>query len=58
MSQRDSQDYVDIPPTEVEAPNTHGKFSLGEDWWATIAGITLVVLCLVGVVPNIGGWFS
>ncbi|SJM51202.1 hypothetical protein [Gulosibacter sp. 10] len=57
MANTDRQDYVDIPPTEVEAPDSHGKFSLNEDWWATIVGTALVLLCLGGIIPNIGGWF-
>lgn len=43
-------------PAEPDAPDAHGKFSLGEDWTATIAGLVLLALCLAQVVPNIGGW--
>ena len=59
MSQSDARDrdYVDIPPHEVEAPDSNGKFSLSEDWWATIVGTALMLLCLAGTIPNIGGWF-
>lgn len=60
MSHSDARDreFVDIPPTEVEAPDSHGKFSLNEDWWATIVGTGLMFLCLAGIMPNIGGWFT
>lgn len=49
---------VDVPPTEVEAPDAHGKFSLNEDWTATALGLALLALCLFGAIPNIGGWFG
>ncbi|WP_394281253.1 hypothetical protein [Corynebacterium sp.] len=38
-------------------PDSHGKFSLSEDWTATIAGLVLLIACLAGIVPNIGEWF-
>lgn len=59
MTQPDARDRdaVDDPQTEVESPSSHGKFSLNEDWWATIVGTVLVALCLAGIMPNFGGWF-
>lgn len=39
------------------SPDTHGKFSLSEDWVATIAGLAILFLALFGLVPNIGEWF-
>ncbi|WP_019160086.1 hypothetical protein [Brevibacterium senegalense] len=36
-------------PTDP-APDDHRKFSLGEDWTATIVGLILFGLCMGGVV--------
>ena len=39
-------------PTAQPAPSSpddHRKFSLGEDWAATIVGLAIFALCLVGV---------
>lgn len=36
---------------EEEAPDSRGKFSLSEDWLATVVGLILMTLILVGVVP-------
>ncbi|NLT26233.1 MAG: hypothetical protein GXX90_06240 [Microbacteriaceae bacterium] len=44
------------PPAATDAPDAHGKFSLSEDWTATLAGLALLGLCLAQVVPDIGGW--
>ncbi|RRJ87791.1 hypothetical protein EG850_02715 [Gulosibacter macacae] len=41
----------------TDAPDDHGKFSLSEDWLATLVGFGIVVLCLAQVIPNIKGWF-
>lgn len=49
--------YVDVPDVPVEAPDTHGKFSLSEDWAAAGFGLLLLAGCLAGVIPNIGDWF-
>lgn len=35
------------PPAE-SSPDDHRKFSLGEDWAATIVGLVIFTLCLVG----------
>lgn len=53
----DPAEYVDVPPTEVQAPDTHGKFSLNEDWAATFVGLVILGLCLLQVIPNISGIF-
>lgn len=45
------------PRIEESAPNNHGKFSLNGDWVATVAGLTILGLALLGLVPNIGEWF-
>lgn len=50
----------DVPERDVpndEQPDSHGRFSLSEDWIATIAGLVILVLALFGAVPNIGEWF-
>ncbi|WP_448855741.1 hypothetical protein [Corynebacterium camporealensis] len=54
-----SQPVADVPPpgVEQESSDAHGKFSLNEDWLATIAGLILLVACLSGIVPDIGEWF-
>lgn len=58
MSQANqSGEYVDVPPTDVEAPNAHGKFSLNEDWAATVVGLVILGLCLFQVIPDIKGLF-
>ena len=40
----------------VEAPDSGGKFSLSEDWIATITGLVILALCLVGIIPDFGEW--
>lgn len=58
MSQANqSGEYVDVPPTDVDAPNAHGKFSLNEDWAATVVGLVILGLCLFQVIPDIKGLF-
>lgn len=58
MSQANqSGEYIDVPPTDVEAPNAHGKFSLNEDWAATVVGLVILGLCLFQVIPDIKGLF-
>ncbi len=50
----------DVPERDVpqeEQPDSHGRFSLSEDWLATIAGLGILGLALLGLVPNIGEWF-
>lgn len=50
----------DVPERTVqtdEQPDSHGKFSLSEDWIATIAGLTILTAALIGLVPDIGEWF-
>lgn len=39
-------------PEFPESPEDHRRFSLGEDWCATIAGLAIVLLCLLGAVPE------
>lgn len=51
-----SQDAERADPPEN--PDDHGKFSLSEDWTATIAGLVILVLALLGFVPDISGWFG
>ena len=41
----------------ADAPDAHGKFSLNEDWAATLFGLGLLALCLLQVTPDIKGWF-
>ncbi|WP_136313708.1 hypothetical protein [Actinomyces procaprae] len=48
--------HVDAPPTTVLPPDGDGKFSLSEDWVATITGLALLGLALLGIIPNISGW--
>lgn len=59
MTNASTKQLVDIPQpaAEQEQPDAHGKFSLSEDWLATIAGLALLILCFAGIVPNIGEWF-
>lgn len=33
------------------APDADGKFSISEDWLAFVVGLTLLGLCLTGVIP-------
>lgn len=50
-----------VPSREApaeEQPDSHGKFSLSEDWLATIAGLVILTLALFGLVPDIGEWFG
>lgn len=50
-----------VPPLRAPAetrPDAHGKFSLSEDWLATLAGLAILVLTLFGFVPDIGEWFG
>lgn len=37
---------------EPEAPTSTGKFSISEDWLATGVGLALLVLCLLGIIPD------
>jgi hypothetical protein len=41
------------PPAirEEDLPTDHGKFSINEDWLATVVGLVLLALVLTGVVP-------
>lgn len=36
------------PPPATSSPDDHKKFSLGEDWAATLVGLTIFALCVVG----------
>lgn len=38
-------------PEETEVPTTAGKFSISEDWLATVVGVGLLVLCVTGLIP-------
>ena len=38
-------------PSEEDLPTDHGKFSISEDWLATVVGVVLLVLALVGIIP-------
>lgn len=42
---------AEIDDHGIERPDAHGKFSLSEDWIATGAGLLILVLCLVGIIP-------
>lgn len=33
-----------------ESPDDHKRFSLSEDWAATVVGIILLALCLAGLI--------
>lgn len=35
-------------PSDASSPDDHKKFSLGEDWTATIIGLAIFALCVVG----------
>ena len=35
---------------DSSAPDDHGRFSLNEDWTATIIGLVLLGACLLGLV--------
>ncbi|MDO4901782.1 hypothetical protein [Actinomyces sp.] len=48
--------HVDVPPTTVIPPDGDGKFSLSEDWVATITGLAMLGLALLGIIPNISEW--
>lgn len=48
MQPEHAQPAAPTPPQP--APDDHRKFSLGEDWTATIIGIVLFALCMGGVV--------
>lgn len=37
-------------PRPVDHPEAHRRFSLGEDWTATILGLIVLGLCLLGAV--------
>ena len=39
-----------------QEPDSQGKFSLSEDWIATITGLVILGLCLVGIIPDLGEW--
>ncbi|WP_022873085.1 hypothetical protein [Nesterenkonia alba] len=59
-SSASSAETYDIPERDVppeEQPTSHGKFSFSEDWLATVAGLSILVLALLGLVPDIGEWF-
>lgn len=46
----------DVPERDVpqeEQPDSHGRFSLSEDWLATIAGLGILGLVLLGATVNI-----
>ena len=52
---------ADVPRRDVEisdSPDSHGRFSLSEDWIATFAGLVLLALALLGFLPDIGAWFK
>lgn len=36
------------PPPTRSSPDDHKKFSLGEDWTATLVGLAIFALCMVG----------
>ncbi|UYG16875.1 hypothetical protein BRM3_00055 [Brachybacterium huguangmaarense] len=36
-------------PARPESPDDHRRFSLSEDWAATVLGLVLLVLCLLGL---------
>lgn len=38
-------------PLEEDLPTDHGKFSISEDWLATVVGLVLLVVALVGIIP-------
>jgi hypothetical protein len=38
------------PP--AQAPDSAGKFSISEDWLAFVIGLTLLALCLTGIIPE------
>ncbi|WP_281258665.1 hypothetical protein [Brevibacterium ihuae] len=35
---------------DSSAPDDHGRFSLNEDWTATIIGLVLLAACLLGII--------
>lgn len=36
---------------EEDLPTDHNKFSINEDWIATVVGLVLLVIALVGIIP-------
>lgn len=38
--------------SEATDPREAGKFSISEDWAATILGLTLLVLAFSGIIPE------
>lgn len=38
--------------SDEDAPDQHGKFSINEDWLATVIGLVLLALVLLGVIPD------
>lgn len=43
----------DPPPvtSDEDSPNRDGKFSVNEDWLATVIGLVLLGLVLLGAIP-------
>lgn len=41
------------PPVldQEDLPTDHGKFSISEDWLATVVGLLLMALVLIGAIP-------
>lgn len=40
------------PPPPAPAEHRSRRARVGEDWWATIAGLTLLALILLGAIPT------
>lgn len=49
MSDKPSAPPPDTPP---ETTRGTGLARLGEDWWATIAGLLVLALVLTGIIPQ------
>lgn len=42
----------EVPPDDSTTPSRSRGFSINEDWAATIVGLVLLLLVLVGAVPT------
>lgn len=41
---------------ELSATDTPSGGGIGEDWWATLVGLGLLVLALLGLIPDAVLW--
>lgn len=50
MNAEDGPHPTPAAPPAQSSPDDHRKFSLGEDWAATIIGLILFAFCLGGII--------